>query len=485
MTVRTLTYVSKLVRSPLDPNPRYKGRCNGANVLIKDESGRRGGSLPCTIKAVRMEPFVEKYSRTDDEIVFVHITYGNSGYELGRIARDWETQTGQKRTVVNLVPKGKMTKAMIRKLEEHSIVIEVDITKEICLNEMRRIVKKTLNREIADDRIIKVDDTEPKNGYQRIVREMREQLEEQNESVPKYLFCPVGDGELAVALAKAAQEEWVGNAPKIIGVTVSGNILAPENENKDFLGHPKESVADKLVCGHSNHKEEIKLLVDKGRLEIITVSDKAIKIEHEFLQMIDMDAEPSAAVAFAGAVGYKLTPEDMVVVVNTGEGIYDKKSAEKRVRKQFRRMIAVAAATTAIALVAIGFAITLYLLYRTEYQRRVYMELVQQRDKQLNYEKEINIINRRIRYTTIAEVAADKNRNFNVDDDEAHELCQRVYGGGSENAAKRCTGISWPRLTSKEKRYYGMLVELDINADSFTWRIYDRLRSEWDTGTFE
>ena len=317
-------------RTPLRKSIELCGRCNGAIVFVKDESKNPFG----TFKDRRCAALLEKDAERQ-ELLFVHITSGNSGYSMGMMAKEFERVTGRKRAVVNIVPKG-LPRAIKRRLETCSVVVEADLSAGIITpDQMRVIARKASGYEGPEDNIVGVEDYGLANGYRAIVKEIRE-----HGVKPTHIFCPVGEGELAAEIAAACETAWGADAPKVVGVTIKQNAIMKKD---DFLKNVGKSVADKLLNGYSKFKGLLLNFVKTGRAELMTANEGEIAKEYAYLNGIGIPAEPSAAAAFAGAERYGLREGDIAVVINTGKGVYD----ERRLKRAWLRRLKKACAYTA------------------------------------------------------------------------------------------------------------------------------------------
>jgi threonine synthase len=352
-------------RTPLFKSIELCGRCNGAKVFVKDESKNPFG----TFKDRRCAALLEHHS-SKKELVFVHITSGNSGYSLGRMAAEEARKTGKKIHVVNIVPEGSSPKT-IETLKTCSTVVEMDLGKLITMERMKRIAKKATGYNGLDSNIVGVEDYGLANGYGTIVREIHEEGLK-----PDYIFCPVGEGELFVELATTSREIWGKDAPMIVGTTIKNNVLTGK---KVFDPKPGKNLADKLVNGYSKFNSLISRLISKGHVELDTIDDEsAIAEEYKYLGRIGLSVEPSSAVAFLGARQYELKQDDTVVIVNTGKGIYDPSLVQKVWKFRLRRIFKTAAILAAGAILGLGmyFGIKQY----NAYELLKKMELAQETD---------------------------------------------------------------------------------------------------------
>lgn len=299
--------------TPLLPNPDVSGRCNFAKVLVKNE-GIRECNPSGTFKDRRNAAILRLYEDRK-HVVFVSITYGNSGYSLAMLAQEEQRRTGRRIDVVNVIPTW-ISPEIERVLGTCSFVHKMDLDKEYVSDErLRKIARQITGFTGPEDDIRGVEGYSIKDGYARIITEIHE-----SGILPTKIFCPVGGGELLTELALEAGRVWGPEAPLIVGVTIPGNALLSDEE---FIPTARVSIADKLTNPCSEFRELVRSLIRDGRVHLFTVGDREIFLEYEFLKRKGINAEPSAAVAFRGAEVYKLSSSDTIVIVNTGSGIYD------------------------------------------------------------------------------------------------------------------------------------------------------------------
>ena len=307
----------------MDQSKELSGKCNRSNVLIKDESANPFH----TFKDRRCAALLEKHS-DKESVVFVQITNGNSGYSLGMLAKEKRKETNRNLLVVNIVPKG-ISHKIREKLQECSYVVEMDLGKEvITLEKMREVARSITSFKGPDSQIINVESFKLEGGYAEIVNEIAE-----IGVVPDYIFCPVGEGELLVEITEASQNLFRKKPPKIIGVTVNDNILVHdeigEAEGLLKIDSIQNQVADKLVNGYSKFAGIIRGLKEERKIDLRVAEEIEIAEADHTLKTCGIKAEPSAVVAFCGAMAYNaLNQEDTVVIINSGKGIYDERNAD-------------------------------------------------------------------------------------------------------------------------------------------------------------
>jgi threonine dehydratase len=342
----------KVGRTPLRKSIEMCGRCNGATVYFKDESKNPFGTFKDRRTAAILDKAIKSQTKREDgdpgKLLFVHITSGNSGYSLGMMAGQVSGQSDVDIEVVNIIPKG-LSKRIKKQLDRCSTVVEMDLGKRpITQEEMHELAKEATCFDGPDSNILGVEDYNLLDGYRKIIHEIAD-----DDINPDYIFCPFGEGELAVELAQEASNAW-DNPPVVVGVTIPENVIGKE---QDFLKKASGNIADKLVNAYSKFRELFNGLLKEGLAGLMTIdSEKEISHEYGYLNSIGIDVEPSAAVAFCGAEKYGLSPDDTAVIINTGKGVFDKGSLNKLWRKRLvkaGRYLAVAA-IAAVATFGVG-----------------------------------------------------------------------------------------------------------------------------------
>jgi threonine dehydratase len=357
-------------KTPLNKVIQLCGRYKCDHIFVKDESKNPHG----TFKDRRNAALLQKHAN-QDIVIFVHITNGNSGYSLGQqVMASGHSDTS--RQVINIIDK-KTPKKIKQMLETCSKVVEMDLSKELITDDkLRKIAREVTKYEGPEDNIVIVENYRLKNGYGKIVQEIAEQLDEQGQK-PDYIFCPVGGGELASEIAREAEVIWGEDAPKIIGVTVPQNVLV---RTKEFIKKVKRSIADKISCGYSKFKELVQNFVNQGRIELTTVKEGEIAKEYRYLNGIHINVEPSAAVAFVGAAKYDLKPDDVVVVINSGKGIYDQKAVDRTWLRHLKKAVVYAAFALMGVTIALGITGS-YALHRIDHRRNIEAQAYEHAEK--------------------------------------------------------------------------------------------------------
>ncbi|MFH2105956.1 MAG: PLP-dependent lyase/thiolase [Candidatus Micrarchaeota archaeon] len=330
-----------ITRTPLVQSRELCGRCNGANVFVKREDAQPSG----TTKWRRCAALLE--SRGDKETVFVHISSGNSGYSMGMVVQQSEDPT---KKVVNIVDK-RTPEEIKKRLMSCSIVVEMDLSKELITEDrMKEVAIEATGYTGSNENIVIVERYQLEGGYRGITDEIAKQLHTETQGKtnrPDVIFCPVGSGETMVELAARVHEVWKDNPPKIVGVTVPGNYIAARYfSGQEGAKSTGRSIADKLTCAYSAFAELAVRTLNSGAKLMVMNDEDELRRSYKWLNSIGIPVEPSAAVAFLGAMNYSrlmcaeekdgLTAEKTIVIINTGKGVFDQKAVDRIWLKRLR-----------------------------------------------------------------------------------------------------------------------------------------------------
>ncbi|NOZ72551.1 MAG: threonine synthase [Chloroflexi bacterium] len=179
-------------------------------------------------------------------------------------------------------------------------------------------------------------------GKKTVSYEICEQL---GWDAPDAIFVSVGDGCIIGGVHKGLKDllalGWIDKMPRIIGVQAEGSNYMAEawEKGEDVLTKPPiqaETVADSISAGLPRDRVKAMAAVVETNGAYVTVSDD------EILAAIVTQArgsgvfgEPAGAAAYAGLVKAVelglVSPEDRIVVINTGNGLKDIASAMKSV----------------------------------------------------------------------------------------------------------------------------------------------------------
>jgi len=177
-------------------------------------------------------------------------------------------------------------------------------------------------------------------GKKTVSYEICEQLDW---NAPDVIFVSVGDGCIIGGVYKGLydllQLGWIDHMPRIIGVQAEGSNYMAEawEKGEDVLTKPPidaRTVADSISAGLPRDRLKAMRAVRESNGAFVTVSDDEILVAiPELAQKTGVFAEPAGATAYAGLVKAVelglVSPEDRIVVINTGSGLKDVASAMK------------------------------------------------------------------------------------------------------------------------------------------------------------
>lgn len=185
-------------------------------------------------------------------------------------------------------------------------------------------------------------------GKKTVSFEIAEKLDWQ---VPDVLFVSVGDGCIIGGVHKGFKDMlalgWIKQMPRIIGVQAAGSnfLAAAWAKGEDPLAKPPiqaATVADSISAGLPRDRLKAMSAVTETDGAYITVSDDEILDAIPVLaQGCGVFAEPAGAAAYAGLVKAVdeglVSTTDRIVVINTGNGLKDIRSAMVSVERAGNR----------------------------------------------------------------------------------------------------------------------------------------------------
>jgi threonine synthase len=253
------------------------------NLFIKDESKNPFG----TFKDRRSE-FIIKKGVEHGIDKFVIITSGNAGYSLGKFAE------GTNIKIVNVIDK-KLKNSIKNKLKEVSYkVIEIDLSKKIWAPEKIIAMARENEREVIWDATDVIHNWE--KGYIKIIEEIKDKK-------PDFIVVPVGSGETFCGLYEGIKKFKLKT--KLIGIGVKAKWY---------------SFADKLYTPWTPYESKMRAIQKEGH-KIIRLNEKEVKqMWKEFKDIID--CEPSAVVVFAVFSKFKFKKDDIIILINSGNGLF-------------------------------------------------------------------------------------------------------------------------------------------------------------------
>ena len=147
-----------------------------------------------------------------------------------------------------------------------------------------------------------------------------------------YIFCCVGNGNLISGVWKGIKElKIVGlikKMPKLVAVQVDGcnPIIKAFNENKEIKPVTPKTICGAIACGDPLDGDKALIALRESKGLAVSVSDKdALVARKELAEREGIDAEPSAAVPYAGfkKIKNRIPRTAKVVILVTGHGLKD------------------------------------------------------------------------------------------------------------------------------------------------------------------
>jgi len=162
---------------------------------------------------------------------------------------------------------------------------------------------------------------------------------------PDRIFVPVGDGCIIGGIHKGLKDllalGWIDAMPKIMGIQAAGSSALVDAWERGLQGwemtqQPADTLADSISAGLPRDRNKALAAVRETDGAYLRVSDE------EILNAIPVIArhtgvfcEPAASAAYAGLVKAvaqgMVSPDERVVVLLTGSGLKDIKSAMRTV----------------------------------------------------------------------------------------------------------------------------------------------------------
>jgi hypothetical protein len=277
----------------------------GADVSFLD-----GSVYPIThtVKDLRSAMYLKRDRDLGlDYIVYVDITWGNSGRAHGILAKIESSNTGRNLTTLLIIPEGYRNFRL--DLEGiGSTVVEADVAKYISDDDVNKIVLEALIRQIRSWPSLKIVpvgyDEDIGIGYSKL----GEEILRQNPEVT-HIFVPCGGGEIGLGIYSSIKKLG-GNRPQVVFVEL--------NDKTEIEG--KNLTDNKTRTKYTAYGTIIRWLENQGGIQVKQVSEEECNSEHQFLQHLGIRAEKAAALAFAGARKYDLSRSHNVVIVNSGQG---------------------------------------------------------------------------------------------------------------------------------------------------------------------
>jgi len=179
-------------------------------------------------------------------------------------------------------------------------------------------------------------------GKKTVSYEICEQLRWQ---APDRIFVSVGDGCIIGGIHKGLKDllamGWIDRMPKLMGVQAEGSAYLYQawQKGEDVLTKPPivaQTVADSISAGLPRDRLKAMAAVKETSGAYLTVSDDEILTAIPALARgCGVFAEPAGAAAYSGLVKAinegLISPDERIVVINTGNGLKDVAGAMKAV----------------------------------------------------------------------------------------------------------------------------------------------------------
>lgn len=159
---------------------------------------------------------------------------------------------------------------------------------------------------------------------------------------PLTVFIPVGDGNIISGIHKGFKDlvelGWLARAPRLIGSQATGSAAianAFHAKTEEIRAVSAKTIADSISVDLPRDGVRAVRAARETGGTYVTVSDEEILRAVAALGRVGIFAEPAGATAYAGvaraAAEGILSPDEPVLVLNTGSGLKDVKAAMRAV----------------------------------------------------------------------------------------------------------------------------------------------------------
>ncbi len=312
--------------TPLYPAPRLASLLGLQHVWVKDEGMNPTASLKDRASAVA----VVKAREVGAEIITTAST-GNAAAAMAGLAASIGLPA------VIFVPKTAPPAKIAQHLIYGARVLLVDGTYDMAVELTLQVAREFgwYNRSTGYNPYM----TE---GKKTAALEICEQL---GWEAPDRIFVPVGDGCIIGGIHKGLKDllalGWIDAMPKIMGIQAAGSSALVDAWERGLQGwemtqQPADTLADSISAGLPRDRNKALAAVRETDGAYLRVSDQ------EILNAIPVIArhtgvfcEPAASAAYAGLVKAvaqgMVSPDERIVVLLTGSGLKDIKSAMRTV----------------------------------------------------------------------------------------------------------------------------------------------------------
>ncbi len=312
--------------TPLYPAPRLAAQLGLKHLWVKDDSANPTASFKDRASAVAVVKALEAGAG-----IITTASTGNAAAALAGLAASVGLPA------VIFVPKAAPPAKIAQHLIYGARVMLVDGTYDDAF-ELTLKVAKTFgwyNRNTAYNPYM----TE---GKKTAAFEICEQLSWQ---APDRIFVPVGDGCIIGGIHKGLKDlmalGWIDHMPKIMGIQAAGSSALVDAWERGLQGwemtpQPADTIADSISAGLPRDRNKALAAVRETDGAYLRVTDEDILAAIPVIaRNTGVFAEPAAAAAYAGlvkAVAQGLVaPDERIVVLLTGSGLKDIKSAMQTV----------------------------------------------------------------------------------------------------------------------------------------------------------
>ncbi len=312
--------------TPLYPAPRLAAQLGLKHLWVKDDSANPTASFKDRASAVAVVKALEAGAG-----IITTASTGNAAAALAGLAASVGLPA------VIFVPKAAPPAKIAQHLIYGARVMLVDGTYDDAF-ELTLKVAKTFgwyNRNTAYNPYM----TE---GKKTAAFEICEQLSWQ---APDRIFVPVGDGCIIGGIHKGLKDlmalGWIDHMPKIMGIQAAGSSALVDAWERGLQGwemtpQPADTIADSISAGLPRDRNKALAAVRETDGAYLRVTDEEILAAIPVIaRNTGVFAEPAAAAAYAGlvkAVAQGLVaPDERIVVLLTGSGLKDIKSAMQTV----------------------------------------------------------------------------------------------------------------------------------------------------------
>lgn len=312
--------------TPLYKTDRLAAQLGLKQVWVKDDGRNPTASFKDRASAVA----VVKAQEANAEVITTAST-GNAAAALSGIC----ASVGQKNVIFvpKSAPEAKITQLLVLGSEVMLVDGSYDDAFELCLEAAEAY--GWYNRNTGYNPYMS-------EGKKTVSFEIAEQLDWR---APDVVFVSVGDGCIIGGVHKGFKDlvalGWIDKMPRIVGVQAKGsNYLAEAWANgEDVVTKPAiqaNTVADSISAGLPRDRIKAMAAVKETNGAFITVSDEEILAAIPALaQLSGVFAEPAGATAYAGLLTavetHQVGRDERIVVINTGNGLKDVKSAMRGV----------------------------------------------------------------------------------------------------------------------------------------------------------